>query len=102
MMKVAICGAWHVHAVDYTKKAVEKDGVEVLGFYEENPTLREGFHQKFPELYIFETFEELLASDADSVICCTSSDTHADYMVRIAEAKKDISPRKRGSRKKRC
>ena len=31
MMKVAVCGAWHVHAVDYTKKAVEKEtGVEVL------------------------------------------------------------------------
>ena len=90
MMKVAVCGAWHVHAVDYTKKAVEKEGVAVLGFYEENPALREAFHQKFPELYVFETFEELLASDADSVICCTSSDTHADYMVRIAEAKKDI------------
>ncbi|MBR3942326.1 MAG: Gfo/Idh/MocA family oxidoreductase [Clostridia bacterium] len=90
MMKVALCGAWHVHAVDYTKKALARDDVEVLGFYEENLALRESFHQKFPELYIFETFEELLSSDADGVIVCTSTDVHADYMVRIAEAKKDI------------
>lgn len=90
MMKVALCGAWHVHAVDYTKKALANDGVEMLGFYEENEALRESFQKKFPELYAFKSFEELLTSEADGVICCTASNTHADYMVRIAEAKKDI------------
>ncbi len=89
-MKIAICGVWHVHAADYTKKALEKEGVEVIGFYEADEALKEGFQKRFPEIPVFESFEALLASDADGVICCTSTDTHADYMVRIAEAKKDI------------
>ena len=33
-MKVAICGVWHVHAKDYTKKAMEYG--EVVGVYDDN------------------------------------------------------------------
>lgn len=42
-MKAAICGVWHVHAADYTQKALEAKNVEVIGFYEENETLRTDF-----------------------------------------------------------
>ena len=40
-MKAAICGVWHVHAVEYTKKALQAENVEVIGFYEEDTALRE-------------------------------------------------------------
>jgi len=88
-MKVAICGTWHVHATDYAKVALETEGVEVVGFYEETPVHRDSFASKF-DIKAFDSFEELLASDADGVIVCTSTDVHADYMVKIAQAKKDI------------
>lgn len=88
-MKAAVCGVWHVHTADYTQKALEAENVEIIGFYEEDAALREDFAQKF-NLPHFSSFEELLQSEADAVIVCSSSDTHADYIVRLAQAKKDI------------
>ena len=89
-MKTAICGAWHVHASDYTRSALERTDTEVVGFFEQDEKLRAAFSEKYPDILAFSSFEELLASDAKSVICCTSSDTHCEYMVRAAQAKKDI------------
>ena len=86
-MKTAICGVWHVHASDYTKKAMAL--TEVVGVYDENPIWRKNFCERFG-LKEFETLEELLESDAEGVIVCTSTDTHADVMVRIANAGKNI------------
>ena len=40
-MKIAIFGVWHVHATDYTKKAMELG--EVVGFYERDDALAEAF-----------------------------------------------------------
>ncbi len=86
-MKVAIYGVWHVHADDYTQAALEHG--EVIGVYEEDEARRKAFCEKYalPE---FTTPEALLASDAEGVIVCSSSDTHADAMVAIANAGKHI------------
>lgn len=86
-MKVAIYGVWHVHATDYTKAALEYG--EVIGVYEEDATRRKEFCEKHgvPE---FTTPKELLESEAEGVIVCSSSFTHADDMVAIANAGKHI------------
>ena len=73
-MKVALCGAWHVHARDYIKKALELS--EVVGVWEEDEARRKSFCQEF-NLPAFDSLDALLASDAEGVIVCTSSDTHA-------------------------
>lgn len=86
-MKTAIYGVWHVHAPDYTKTALQHG--EVLGFYEPDDTLAEAFASIF-NLPRFATVEELLASDAQGVIVCSATNTHADDMVRIAKAGKSI------------
>ena len=86
-MKVAIYGVWHVHAHGYTKTAMELG--EVVGFYEKNDALAEDFNKEL-NLYRFSTPEELLASDIDGVIVCSESSTHADDMVKIANAGKHI------------
>ena len=86
-MKTAIYGVWHVHASGYTREAIERG--EVIGFYEENDALAENFSKEF-NLHRFATPDELLASDAEGVIVCSASSTHADDMVKIANAKKDI------------
>lgn len=87
-MKVAILGAWHVHATDYTK-AAQENGAEVLGVWDEREDFKHALAEKhnIPE---FATVEELLASDCEAVIVCTATNKHADYMVMAAEAKKDI------------
>ena len=86
-MKVAICGVWHVHAADYTKKALELG--EVVGFYERDDGLAAKFAEKFG-LFRFPTLDALLSSDAEGVIVCSATKDHAEDIVRIAAAKKHI------------
>lgn len=86
-MKTAIFGVWHVHAPDYTRTA-QKYG-EVVGFYEPDDALAKAFGDLFG-LPRFATAEELLASDAEGVIVCSATNTHADDMIKIANAGKHI------------
>ena len=86
-MKVAVCGVWHVHAGEYTQRAMELG--QVVGFWEPNDAHAEDFLKVF-DLPRFSSFEELLASDAEGVIVCTATSEHPDLMVRIADAGKHI------------
>lgn len=86
-MKTAICGAWHVHAPDYTKRAMEYG--EVVGMYDPDSERRKSFCKEYG-LKEFSSLEELLASDAEGVIVCSATNTHADDIIKIAEAKKHI------------
>jgi predicted dehydrogenase len=86
-MKVAICGVWHVHAPDYTKKALENG--QVVGVYDDNPKWKADFAAQFG-IPAFDTLEDLLQSDAEGVIVCTATDAHADVMVKIAQSGKHI------------
>ena len=87
-MKLAICGAWHVHATDFVKIALEEKA-EIVGVYDENAELRHSLAEQFG-LLEFETLDELLASDAEGVAVASSTDLHAKHMIKIANAKKDI------------
>ena len=86
-MRTAVCGVWHVHAGDYTRKALEYG--EVLGFYEPDDALAEQFPKAF-SIHRFSSLEELLSSDAEGVIVCSATSDHRDVMVRIADAGKHI------------
>jgi len=86
-MKTIICGLWHVHAEGYYKTAAEY--TDVIGVYEPNETWRKEFCAKY-NLPEFVTVDEMLNSGADAAIVCTSTDTHADIIVRLAEAGIDI------------
>ena len=88
-MKVAICGTWHVHAAHYTNVAKMTEGVEVVGVYEENEAWKKDFANSLG-IPAFDTFEDLLGSDADTVIVCTSTKTHPYYIIELAKANKDI------------
>ena len=86
-MKVAVCGVWHVHAGEYTQRAMELG--QVVGFWEPNDAHAEDFRKYF-DLPRFNSFEELLSSDAEGVIVCTATSEHPDLMVRVADAGKHI------------
>lgn len=86
-MKVAIFGVWHVHAPQYTQKAMEMG--EVVGFYERDDALAEDFSRRF-SIPRFETPEQLLQSDAEGVIVCSATKDHTEDILRIARAKKQI------------
>ena len=72
---------------DYTRTALRHG--EVLGFYEPDDALAAAFAAHF-DLPRFATADELLASDAEGVIVCSATNTHADDMVQIARAGKHI------------
>ena len=86
-MKTVICGLWHVHAGQYFRVASKH--TEVLGVWDSDPKRLENFCKRF-ETKAFASMEELLASGADAAIVCTSSDTHKETIVRLADAKMDI------------
>jgi predicted dehydrogenase len=86
-MKTAILGVWHVHAGDYTRKALEMG--EVVGFYEKNDALANDFMKHF-DLKRFNTKEELLESDAEGVIVCSATADHTEDIIAIANAKKHV------------
>lgn len=86
-MKTAIFGVWHVHAAEYAAKALEHG--EVVGFYEREDALAEAFAQKF-NIPRFATEEALLTSEAEGVIVCSASCDHAEDIIKIANAGKNI------------
>lgn len=86
-MKIALCGLWHVHAGGYYNTA--KQYGEVIGVWDENAEWRKAFAEK-NGLYEFNSFEELLESDAEGVIVCSATNIHTEVIVKLAEAKKNI------------
>ncbi len=86
-MKIAICGVWHVHAKGYTVTA--KSNAEVVGAWDVDEQRRKSFCQELG-LKEFTSLDELIASDADGVIICSSTESHADITVKLAEAGKHI------------
>lgn len=86
-MKTAIYGVWHVHATDYTKQAMQYG--EVIGVYDVDAERRKNFCEQFG-LHEFSSPEELLASEAEGVIVCSATNTHAEDIIKIANAKKHI------------
>lgn len=86
-MKVAIYGVWHVHAAEYTRKALALG--EVVGFYEGNDEFAESFQKEF-SVPRFSSAEELLESDAQGVIVCSASSEHCEDIVKIANSGKHI------------
>lgn len=86
-MKTALCGVWHVHADEYVQHALNH--TEVVGAWDSDPKRLENFCNKY-SLKAFASFEELLKSEADSVIVCSASNKHCEHMIKLAEAKKNI------------
>lgn len=87
-MKIALLGAWHVHAMGYVKQAMEA-GAEVIGCWDIDPEKARPICEKF-DLPLFCSREELLNSDADGVIVCSSTDRHTEDIIAAASCGKDI------------
>ena len=86
-MKVALCGAWHVHAEGYFDRAAVLG--EIAGVWDADPERCREFAEK-KGVKAFASFEELLESDAQGVIVATATDLHTELIVRLAEAGKHI------------
>lgn len=87
-MKVALLGVWHVHAPGYFNEAKEA-GAEIVGIWDPDPAKVEDF-LKDHETAVFESREALLASDAEGVIVCSSTDRHVEDIVACCKAGKHV------------
>ena len=86
-MRVALCGAWHVHAEGYFDRAAALG--EISGVWDENAQRRHEFCQR-KGVREFDSFEQLLESDAEGVIVATATNAHTELVCRLAEAGKHI------------
>ena len=86
-MKTVVCGVWHVHAPQYTEAAFKY--TDVIGAYDPDPLKLKAFCDK-TGVKAYDSFEELVSAGADSAIVCSSTDLHADLIVKLAEAGIDI------------
>ena len=86
-MRTAIAGVWHVHVDSYTQEA-KKYGT-VIGAWDPDPVLLEAFCQR-TGVAAFDSWEQLLQSDAEGIIVCAATNIHTELMVSAAEAGKAI------------
>lgn len=86
-MKTVLCGLWHVHAESYYRTAA--DFGEIVGVYDPDEARRRAFCEKFG-LRELRSADEMLHCGADSAIVCTSTDTHTEMILMLADAGIDI------------
>ena len=86
--KLALWGAWHVHAEKYVTAAREA-GAEIVGVFDKDPARREKIAVACA-IPAFASEKELLSSDADGVIVCTATSEHREVLCAIAGAGKDV------------
>ena len=88
LTKIALWGAWHVHAPQYLREAIGA-GATVVGVFDENEAWKNDLAEKFG-VPAFDTAGELLKSDAEGVIVCTATADHVKVMPAIAAAGKAV------------
>ncbi len=86
-MKVAILGAWHVHAGGYAESAAKLG--TLTGVWDADEGRAHGFAEHFGIRH-FDSLEELLESDADAVVVCSATADHTEHIIRAAQAGKHI------------
>lgn len=86
-MRTAIAGVWHVHVDSYTQEA-KKYGT-VVGAWDPDPALLADFCAR-TGVAAFDSWEQLLQSDAEGVIVCAATNIHTELMVSAAQAGKAI------------
>lgn len=86
-MRTAIAGVWHVH-VDAYANIAKKHG-QVAGAWDPDPALLKAFCER-TGIPAFDTWEQLLQSDAEGVIVCAATNIHTELIVSAAKAGKAI------------
>ncbi len=89
MLKIAMVGAWHVHADGYAEEINNSGKAKVTCVWDNDTQRGKEFAKEFSCTF-FEDYDELLSSDIDAVAVCTSTDIHSEIITKAAKAKKHI------------
>lgn len=90
MIRIAILSFWHVHAWDYTHRALDNPATEVVAVWDEEAE-RGRIQANTLGVPFYENLDALLAEPTiDAVIVDSPTNTHRDVMVAAARAGKHI------------
>ena len=89
MINVAMLSKWHVHAEDYAK-SVKKLGANITCIWDEDVNRGREWAIQLDVDFEKDLDELLERKDVDAVICCTSTTSHKEVMVKAANAGKHI------------
>ncbi len=89
MLKIAMVGAWHVHAGGYARQINEFENAHVTAVWDNDIERGKKFAEDFSCTF-FEDYNKLLESDIDAVAVCTSTNIHREIIVKAANKKKHI------------
>lgn len=91
MLRIAMVGKWHVHAVDYAKMVRERSEKALITCVWDNNIKRGGEWAKELDAEFIEDYDNLLLrDDVDGIIVDTETSLHHEIMIKAAKAKKHI------------
>ncbi|MDD2430628.1 MAG: Gfo/Idh/MocA family oxidoreductase [Firmicutes bacterium] len=88
-MKVGMISFAHVHAGAYASALNGIPHVEFAGIYDEDEARGAEAAEKYGVAH-FKSLDEMLASDIEAVVICSTNADHCHYTVKAAEAKKHV------------
>lgn len=88
-MKVGMISFAHLHAESYASALMQMPEVEFSGIYDEDQNRARKWAERFG-VKQFATLKDLLDSDIEAVIICSTNADHCRYTVAAAEAKKHV------------
>lgn len=90
MLKIAMAGAWHVHARGYAKTINEQPDACVSCVWDDD-TARGSAWAKELGVPFYSDFDALLSeADCGAVCICSATSMHKELMIKCAKAKKHI------------
>lgn len=88
-MKVGMISFAHLHAESYASALKALPGVEFVGIYDEDNNRGKEWAEKLSVMH-FDKLEDLLKTDIEAVIICSTNADHCRYTVAAAEAGKHV------------
>lgn len=89
-IKVACISKWHVHAPDFANKILEYPGVEIKTVWDEDVAVAKAWAEELKCGYEADLDAILADPEVDGVIICSSTVSHAELIIRAANAGKHI------------
>lgn len=89
-MRVAIVGAWHVHAKDYARDCVDNPQAELVAVWDEDAGRGAEFGEAWDIPFVSSLDDLLMDPALDGVIITTATSQHKDVMLKVIAAGKHI------------
>lgn len=89
-LRIALVGAWHVHANDYARDCDRNPHTNLVAVWDPNPEFARRAAEKW-DVPVVADLDELLAdSELDGVIITTATNIHREVMEKVIAAGKHI------------